>query len=180
MTPRTRMSPLIVAVLLVSGCGGDETAKRRQGENRARTTDDRVTKREFTQAANRLCAKIERRSAEITRRRPRNPDQVVGNTRRLVNFSRDSLRGFEELPLPSEAQARAGAERYLRLLRRVNEPLGRAESSADALEEALDREDEQAGRAAALALKDAGSDVERAGRQSDPIARAYGLKDCAD
>jgi hypothetical protein len=153
---RTPLS-LLVGVLLVAGCGGD---------------DEKIaSKAQFIAAADKICLQRDARGRQLVREAKTNVGRL---SRKLAEAYADTIAKVGALDLPPGA-ARAGAQRYVRSVVAMRRPVARMQAAAAQVERASDL---TALKAASAKLQVQVSTVQASSDVADRDARAYGMKSC--
>ena len=153
---RSRLSLILVGIVLVAGCGG---------------ADESVSKAEFIAAADKICVLRDARGRTLAREKGTSVGRLSG---KLADVYADAIAQVEALDLPAGA-ARAGARRYVASVRAMRKSVTRMKAAAAQVENASDLK----------ALKDASaqlrvnvSTVQASSDVADQNARRYGMKSC--
>jgi hypothetical protein len=167
----------LAALVLLAGCEGEDDSSKRAP---APAPKQGPSKREFIARADRLCAEVSRRGRDITTPEPKTPEELVRAAREMTALYRSSVRRLERIGLPRNADARAGAERFLDSVRRLADPVGRLEQSAERLQRAVATRSRDRLETAVLELQEALIDLRQEDRRSTKVAKRYGMEDCAE
>jgi hypothetical protein len=154
---------LLVAALLVSGCGGGGPQ----------------TQEQFVDDADAVCESLAERFATAGETDPRTPQEIARSNRVLAELYGDLRSKLEEIELP-EGDGRAGARAYVDAVRQTDAPLQRLQAASGALVAAAGGRDPRA-------LTQAGNDVRSAldafrgaAAVADRLAIDYGFNVCGN
>ena len=150
-----RRLALLVAVVAVAGCGGE----------------DKPTKEEFARSANAICVDLDRQSDELAETEADTPQDFVAFARRARDTAREVVRRVRELEVPDGADGEVAEAWQDAVQQQAEEQLIPA---LDRLEKAAQDEDREALLAAAQELQDVDS------RRAERLAGDLGATRCAD
>jgi hypothetical protein len=143
---------LALALVLAGGCGEPEREER---------TDERLTKEEFVEQADAICAEYDRRLDALPD--PENVRGIADVANQAFPIAQEGIRKLRELRPPEELEPQV--ERWLRL----NDANARA---IHALAEAAENADTQR-------VQEIASDAAENERRADALAKEIGLVECA-
>ena len=154
---RTTLNLILVAALLVAGCGDD---------------GPKITsKAGFIAAADKICVQRDARGRMFARE---SGTSVGRLSRKLAGAYADAIAQVAALDLPAGA-GRAGAQRYVTSVLAMRRPVARMMASAAQVENARDL---TALKAASAQLQVNVSTVQASSDVADRNARTYGMKSC--
>ena len=151
-----RATLMVLGALAVAGCGGDD--------------DGGISRDEFAQNAEQVCADLEQQSEELSRNEPESVEQIVGFTQEARRTAEDAVKRVRELEVPEGEDGETAREWQDAVEKEAEEQLIPA---LDELEKAAEENDEQAILAAAQKIQG----IEA--KESDRLARELGAEGCA-
>lgn len=157
--PRPRLSPILVATIVLTGCGG--------GQDGPKIT----SKADFIAAADRICVERDARGNKLARERRSDLGRLTGE---LADAYAAAIAKVEALDLPPGA-ARAGAAKYVKSVTAMRRPVQRMKLAAPKFA-AADSVAEL--RKAGVQLQGNVNTVQAIGDLADQNARTYGMKSC--
>jgi hypothetical protein len=157
----TRLGAVLVAAVLLAGCGGGD-----------KKDDSKIeTKADFIAAADKICVARDARSRQLARE---SGTDVGRLSRQLAEAYADAITKVEALSLPA-GSARPGAKKYVDSVTAMRRPVQRMKSTAADLEKADNVTDLKASGAQ---LQINVNTVQALSDVADQNARVYGMKSC--
>jgi hypothetical protein len=156
---RLRLGPILVATIVLAGCGGGQ---------------DRPTiksKADFIAAADRICVERDARGKKLARERGSDVGRLSGE---LADAYAAAIAKVVALDLPPGA-ARAGAAKYVTSVAAMRRPVQRMKVAAQKFSAAGSVAEF---RTAGVELQSDVNTVQAIGDLADQNARTYGMKSC--
>jgi hypothetical protein len=156
------LSPTLVAVLVLAGCGDDSVKIE--------------SKADFVAAADKICLERDASSTRLTTDLGTDND-LAKLSGALAEIYDKAITKLEALALPPAA-GRAGARKYVRATSRLRTPVKRMEAASRNLEAAIKTRRTAAVKDAGEQLQTSVNTVQVLGDVADAAAREYGMRNC--
>jgi hypothetical protein len=157
------MLAVLLGVVLLGGCGGDDAPQTKEG---------------FIAAADGVCADLSTDLADAGALNPQTPQEIANSNDVLADIYGKLTERIADVELPAGRTARTGAKAFVDSVRAADPLVERLRATSAAFVAAAKAKDKAAITASGTALRRELDDFRAARARSDQQAIAYGLQIC--